>query len=328
MFNLVSKLHLYPFLSNYYITTKCNARCVFCDIYKKRSTDASLKNITANLRDLKKIGVSFIDFTGGEPLLHPRIKDILELAKNMGFITTVTTNCILYPKRANEIKGLVDLLHFSLDSPLKKEHDRLRGVKCYDKVMDSMGIAKSLGEKPDILFTITEDNIKHLPQMVKFAQDNQCILLCNPVFSYFENPGLKKETLDKILSCASEPYIYVNRGIIRFMKEGGNSIHNNRCRAVSTTIVISPDNYLLLPCYHKCSKKIPINNNLQSLMNSKTLDYFRKREGRFSFCERCSISCYFDPSFTYGVNDYFLLSQLSKIKYGIDKYIKPFLHPK
>ncbi|MFO7891578.1 MAG: radical SAM protein [bacterium] len=322
MKNIIKRFKPYPLLCNYYITTRCNARCVFCDIYKKKGIDAPLKDIAANLRDLKKIGVSFIDFTGGEPLIHPQIKNILETAKNLGFITTVTTNCILYPNLAQEIKGLVDLLHFSLDAPIKQEHDKLRGVKCYNKVIESINIAKSIREKPDILFTITEDNIKYLNKMIRFAQKNQCMLLCNPVFSYFNNPGLKKETLNKILSFSSEPYVYVNRGIIRFMKQGGNSIQNPRCRAVSTTIVISPDNYLLLPCYHKCSKKIPINNNLRSLMNSKTLNYFRKREGRFSFCKGCSISCYFDPSFTYGADDYFLLSQLSKIKYGIDKYIR------
>ena len=322
MIQVLKKFFPYPLLCNYYITTKCNARCSFCDIYKNKGRHANFNNIKSNLLDLRKLGIRFIDFTGGEPLLHPQIHTILDYAKTLGFITTVTTNCILYPHLHHKIKGLVDLLHFSLDAPVKQVHDRIRGVKCYERVIESIQIAKSIGEKPDILFTITDETIKYLETMSEFAQNNQLMLLCNPVFSYFDNPGLKNDSLDKILSFASEPYVYVNRGIISLMKKGGNTVKNPRCKAVTTTIVISPDNYMLLPCYHKFSQKIPINNSLTSLYHSKTINHFKKKEGRFSFCDGCTISCYFDPSFTYGVDDYFLLSQLSKLKYCYDKFIR------
>jgi len=325
MFPIIRKFNPYPLLCNYYITTKCNARCSFCDIYKQKGVHANFENIKTNLEDLKKIGVRFIDFTGGEPLMHPHIRNILFYAKKLGFITTITTNCILYPDLAANIKGLVDLLHFSLDAPDKQVHDKIRGVKCFDKVMKSIEVAQSLGEKPDILFTITEENIIYLDQMIQFAQKNHLMLLCNPVFSYFENPGLKHDSLNRILSYSSEPYVYINRGILRFMKKGGNNTHYPRCKAVSTTIVISPDDHLLLPCYHKSSQKIPINNQLFTLYFSKRVRYFKKMEGRFPFCEGCSISCYFDPSFTYGIDDYFLLSQLSKVKYCYDKFIRNVL---
>ena len=116
MLKILKKLSPYPLLCNYYITTKCNARCAFCDIYKKKGIHANLNDIKSNLHDLKKLGIRFIDFTGGEPLLHPYIHDILKCAKKMGFITTVTTNCILYPSHYRKIQGLVDLLHFSLDN--------------------------------------------------------------------------------------------------------------------------------------------------------------------------------------------------------------------
>jgi len=322
MFSFLQKLNPYPLLCNYYITTKCNARCSFCDIYKKKGINADFQEITTNLEDLKDLGVRFIDFTGREPLMHPQIKDILIYAKKLGFTTTVTTNCICYPAMALNLKGLVNLLHFSLDAPVPHVHDKIRGVKCFNKVMDSIKVAQSIGERPDILFTITEENIIYLDQMTRFAQKNHCILLCNPVFSYFNNPGLKNNSLNRILSYSQEPYVYVNRGMIRLMKAGGNSIQNPRCRAVSTTIVISPDNHMLLPCYHKYVKKMPVNNELFKLYNSKSVRYMKKMQGRFPFCEGCSISCYFDPSFTYGIDNYFLLSQLSKVKYCYDKFIR------
>lgn len=321
MKKILNKILSYPFLCNYYITTKCNAACEFCDIYKEKGLFTPINQIKQNLYHLKKSGIRFIDFTGGEPLLHPDFPEILQIAKKMGFLLTITTNCILYPKLFKQIRGLIDLLHFSLDAPEKTVHNKIRGVECFDKVMESIKIAKSIGENPDILFTITEESINYLPAMIKLAQTRRCILLCNPVFSYFGNPTLKKNSLNRILSFASEPNVYINRGIIRLMKFGGNSIKRPRCRSVSTTVVISSDNHLLVPCYHNYSEKIPINNNLSQLLSSDKINIYKKKQGRFQFCEGCSISCYFDPSFTYTIDDYFLLSQLSKVKYCMDKYL-------
>ena len=70
---------------------------------------------------------------------------------NLGFITTVTTNSLLYPKKAKPLAGLIDMLHFSLDSFDQEQHDTMRGVACYESVLSSIDIALELGERPDIL---------------------------------------------------------------------------------------------------------------------------------------------------------------------------------
>lgn len=62
-------------------------------------------------------------------------------------------------KKAESIKGLVDILHFSLDYFSKDKHDKARGVACYDFVMDSFGMASFLGERPEILMTVFEENV-------------------------------------------------------------------------------------------------------------------------------------------------------------------------
>ena len=101
----------HPVLCNYYVTYRCNATCDFCDIWEKPSPYVTLLNFTENLVDLKKLKVKVIDFTGGEPLLHKDLSEMLTLAKAEKMITTVTTNCLLYPKRAYELKGKVDMIN-------------------------------------------------------------------------------------------------------------------------------------------------------------------------------------------------------------------------
>ncbi len=313
-------MKLFPILCNYYVTTRCNARCSFCNIHLGNGKDAESSDVLQNLKQLRKLGVSFVDFTGGEPLLYKNIDQILKAAKKLHFITTLTTNCILYPEMAQKIRGLVDLLHFSLDSPFKHEHDAIRGVKCFDRVMESISIAKSIGENPDIIFTVNDKNVNRLYQMATLAKKNRLILIINPEFNYFKNHGLSIETLDSIEKASSYPYVYVNKAILKLMKNGGNSRIRPRCRAMTTTIVISPDNSLLVPCYHRAVKAVPINGDLNNVYRS--LKGFTKLEGRFSFCQGCTISCYFDPSFVYGFDTYFFLSNISKLKYVWYKYIK------
>ena len=86
------KLVHHPVLCNYYVTYRCNAKCSFCDIWEKPSPYVTTENALQNLKDLKRLGVNVIDFTGGEPLLHRDLPELLKMAKDLGFITTVTTN--------------------------------------------------------------------------------------------------------------------------------------------------------------------------------------------------------------------------------------------
>ena len=118
----------HPVLCNYYLTYRCNAKCGFCDIWEKPSPYINLNDVEKNLLDLKKLGVRVIDFTGGEPLLHNEIPEILSLAKGMGFITTVTSQ-VSYT-RQDSLRGSIsperewwDLNYYHLDiavDPVKK----------------------------------------------------------------------------------------------------------------------------------------------------------------------------------------------------------------
>ncbi|MGA7937020.1 MAG: radical SAM protein, partial [Kovacikia sp.] len=135
-----------PLVANYYLTYRCNARCHFCDIWAlEPKKEADFETIRHNLEDLRRLNVKYVDFTGGEPLLRSDVAQIYAEAKLQGFYTSMTTNTILYPKRAKEIQGLVDFLNFSLDGPDAETHDQSRGVKIFDTLTESVEIAHSLG---------------------------------------------------------------------------------------------------------------------------------------------------------------------------------------
>ena len=310
----------HPVLCNYYVTYRCNAKCSFCDIWERPSPYVDLETVSTNLVHLKKLGVKVIDFTGGEPLLHREIDQLLERAKRLGFITTLTTNGLLYPKWAQKLKGKVDMLHFSLDSADKEEHDTGRGVACFDFVMESIGIAKALGERPDILFTVFENNLDQVEQVYRhISLPNDLVLILNPAFDYNDvNTGktLSIESLDKLSSWGRKKGIYLNEGFIQLRKDGGNRVDDPVCKAGSSTIVISPENKLVLPCYHLGLKEFDISDDLQGLYHSEEVQKLVALEGRLPGCEGCTINCYMQPSFAVEINKYWWKALPSTVKYN------------
>lgn len=283
-------------LCNYYVTLRCNSRCKFCAIWQQTPTanlpEQTLLEVENNLRDLKKLGIKVIDFTGGEPLLYPHLRAALVLAKKFGFYTTVTTNCILYPQSAANLQGLIDVLYFSLHSHQEVVHNATTGVNSYQQVIASIKIAKELRQKIYLLHTVTNENIDELPTMIGFAQKNRSILSINPCFSYFGNEGLAPTLANKLLLYRREPCVMLNLALLKFIMAGGNQIHDPICQAIKNIIVIAPDNYLILPCYHHKLQQIKITNNLYALQNSAQVQDAVKEVGKHQFCQGCKINCY------------------------------------
>jgi MoaA/NifB/PqqE/SkfB family radical SAM enzyme len=310
-----------PVMAYYYVTYKCNARCVFCNIpdgpmdvlpvSQYTPTEASIEHLDI----LKKLGVRLIDFTGGEPLLRKDIGTLLRAAKQRGFRTQMTTNCTLYPRRAQELKGLVDILNFSLCSPGPEPHNTLRRDNSYDYVMQSLDIARRLDEPYQIIFVLTNDNADLLPDMIQLCRDKQCILKVQPEWEYFGNDGVSMEQLAKANAIALEKNVYVNWAETRVFAQGGNQIENRSCKASNAVLAISPDGYLLYPCYHKIAQRIKFDWNIVDFFETDRWKAMQDKAGKFKFCDDCSNLCYIHPSFYYKLDRNTVLSALSDIRY-------------
>ncbi len=313
-----------PILCNYYVTYRCNARCGFCDIWEQPSPTITLHDAERNLDDLRRLGVRVIDFTGGEPLLHPQLPELLAMAKDRGFLTTITSNGLLYPKQAQRLAGKVDLLHFSIDSSVPEEHDASRGVRCFGKLMESIETAMSLGEHPDLLFTVTNANVHRLAEIYeRISHPNRLMLIINPLFEYNTlGEGLDEQVMQEVERFARKPYTYLNPAFLTLRRRGGNDPADPVCRAVSSSVVISPFNELVLPCYHYGMERLPIEGKLYELWQSDTVAAHKAMEGRHEACRGCTVNCYFEPSFAVSPGtSYFWQSLPSKVHYSWTKFV-------
>lgn len=312
-----------PLAAFIYLTYKCNSRCTYCDIPTNpvnlpvRESDPDL--IIENLAALKRLGVKMVDFTGGEPLIYRHLPKVMRAAKEMGFFTSLANTGTLYLGKAKELHGLVDNLMFSLSTTDRTAYKRERGIDGYGRVVESIRTAKRMGEQPSIIATATPDSIWGLEKVVRLAQRLGVIVLIGPVFDYIsvENPALPEEGLEELKRLAKMENVCVNWAFLEFYRNGGNQTAKPRCRAISSAVVVSPDDHLLLPCYHMHDERLKIKHeggrsNLDELWKSAHVQARRKEQGSWSFCQGCTVWPYFDMSFMWPPDRYFLLNLKSR----------------
>ena len=85
------------------ITDCCNLACSFCPGTKRRAAFLSAEQFT-HLAAALCGQTRFLYFhVMGEPLLHPELLELLEIAGGMGFRVVLTTNGTLLPKRQSAL---------------------------------------------------------------------------------------------------------------------------------------------------------------------------------------------------------------------------------
>jgi len=283
-----------PRFCNYYVTLRCDDSCEFCSIWRGTEyqdiKEAEASEIQHKFKELKIRGVKTLNITGGEPLLREDLPEILKAAKKFNFKIELTTNGIIYAEKARLMGGLVDSLYFSLDYPVASEHDRSRGVDCFNLVISSIKLAKEMGENPIINFTLTRDSVRFLPEMVDLSEKLGVFLQLTPVYDFYSTQGFERATIDHIKYYARRKNVIVNLAALEFVKSGGNRVIFPRCQAVESTVTLLPDGSRVSPCFFNPGGK----------------------EGREPVCSSCMRWPYMLPSFTKGIDKYYWLNLYSE----------------
>jgi radical S-adenosyl methionine domain-containing protein 2 len=101
---------------NFYILKECNYSCKICF---SQFDDKKRLNYKEHLKIIDKLvdKVDKITFVGGEPLLYPRLLDLIKYSKSKGFITSIVTNgSKLTETFLIESHGYLDWVALSIDS--------------------------------------------------------------------------------------------------------------------------------------------------------------------------------------------------------------------
>ena len=110
------------------LTDQCPQNCAYCYNRGRKGTPMDTPTILRVIRELRELGVFWMGFTGGEPLLNKDIVALTEAASPECSVKLFTTGCGLTPGLATGLRdaGLFSV-SVSLDHWEEKEHDRSRG---------------------------------------------------------------------------------------------------------------------------------------------------------------------------------------------------------
>ncbi len=170
----------YPLSQIYfYLTEGCNLACRHCWIAPKYQTaDHSYPSLDFDLsrsilKQAKPLGLRSVKLTGGEPLMHPQISDILELIRSSDFRLGMETNGVLCtPELARVIATCKNpYVSVSLNGVDAETHEWVRGVKgCFEAALDGIRNLVDAGLKPQIIMTIMRRNRHQMEAMVRLAE--------------------------------------------------------------------------------------------------------------------------------------------------------------
>ncbi|MCX6804052.1 MAG: radical SAM protein [Candidatus Diapherotrites archaeon] len=156
------------------IIDKCNYKCEFCCVDPVEEDLLILNKSKKIINALAKNGLKRLSITGGEPLLYPRLVELLKHIKSKKIKITLATNGSLLSKKLfEEIRPHIDNIRFSIYGD-NKIHDELSGVEgSYEKTLKGVKMASALHIPTTIVFVALKKNINALPSLVKACEANR-----------------------------------------------------------------------------------------------------------------------------------------------------------
>jgi MoaA/NifB/PqqE/SkfB family radical SAM enzyme len=124
----------HPILAQIIPIRRCNLACAYCNEYDAVSPPVPLEEMLRRIDRLADLGTTIITLSGGEPLLHPDLDELIRHIRQRGAIATLITNgYLLTPERIQRLnRAGLDYLQISIDNALPDETSK-KSLKVLDR---------------------------------------------------------------------------------------------------------------------------------------------------------------------------------------------------
>lgn len=144
------------------LTDRCNLRCVYCMPgdgigWQARTDQLSVAEIRRVVETAARGGIRQVRLTGGEPLVHPHIAEIVRKIASIREIEEVsmTTNAMLLERFARPLADAgLTRVNISLDTLDRERFRRITRAGDIDRVWKGIAAAESAGLAPIKLNTV------------------------------------------------------------------------------------------------------------------------------------------------------------------------------
>jgi MoaA/NifB/PqqE/SkfB family radical SAM enzyme len=108
----------HPIVAHIIPIRRCNLSCAYCNEYDKVSEPVPTEEMLKRIDQLAALGTTAITISGGEPLLHPGLDEIIRRIRSHGILATLITNgYLLTGERISRLNQAgLDYLQISIDN--------------------------------------------------------------------------------------------------------------------------------------------------------------------------------------------------------------------
>ena len=281
---LLSRRH--PVLAHLIPIRRCNLSCTYCNEYDTFSKPLALEVLFQRVDRLAALGTTIITISGGEPLLHPQLEDIIRRIRRHGILAGMITNgYLLTPQRIEWLnRAGLDHLQISIDNVMPDEVSK-KSLKVLDRKLQML-----------TQFAIFQVNINSvLGSPVRNPQDALVVArralelgFTSTVGILHDHDGQLKPLTEQQQRLFAEIMAMGKRSYSRFNRFEKNISQGRpnewRCRAGSRYLYICEDGLV-----HYCSQQrgfpaIPLEKYTREHLEH---EYYTQK----SCAPRCTVSC-------------------------------------
>ena len=164
----------------FYLTEGCNLACRHCWMGPRFDATGSnypvlpVELFETAIREARPLGLSGVKLTGGEPLLHPEIMQLLEIIRREGLKLTLETNGLLCtPAIAAAVARIANpFVSVSIDGADAETHEWVRGVPgSFEAAKQAVRHFVEAGIRPQVIFSLMRRNVGQIDAMVRLAEE-------------------------------------------------------------------------------------------------------------------------------------------------------------
>lgn len=129
----------HPVLAHLIPTRRCNIACAYCNEYDDFSRPVPIDVLHRRSDQLADLGVSCVTLSGGEPMLHPQLDDLIRHIRKRRMIAGLITNGYLIgPERIERLNDAgLEYLQISIDN-LEPDETSMKSLRVLDRKLEML----------------------------------------------------------------------------------------------------------------------------------------------------------------------------------------------
>jgi MoaA/NifB/PqqE/SkfB family radical SAM enzyme len=165
------RLHCGVHLAQLVVIRRCNLKCSYCNEYDTTSEPVPKDVLKDRVKRCWELGTRFMEYTGGEPLLHPDIVELVEYMSTFKFAERwVITNGYLLTREIIEGFNSAGLTHMQISiDGVEPNENTVKVLRPLRKKLDTL--AELARFKVQVNAALGSTNLEEAKEVHRFSQE-------------------------------------------------------------------------------------------------------------------------------------------------------------